>query len=151
MARESLRLDRRIANSLGPTYANCGPHPSADTCTRREADPYNGCPKCEYQIQRGHFKRDVEEQYKRASPGHWADEKWPFELMEEVVNVAASAYYDYPKRPNRKWTATMAHSVAVYRSELNKLKQADNWRMLQSLRKQQQGRADSEDGSYDED
>lgn len=139
-----------MANRLGPKYGNCGPFPSKDTCTRREADPYNGCPKCEYQIQRKIYVAEVAEQFKRASPGHWADEKWPFELMEEAVNVAASAYYDYPKRPNPKWTVTMAHAVAVYRSELNKLKAADNWRLLQSVKRRENGGRAGDDDSYDD-
>jgi hypothetical protein len=49
--------------------------------------------------------------------------------MEEALAVVTNNYYNYPRRPNPRWSVFMYHSVAVYRGEVLKLRAADTHKL----------------------
>jgi hypothetical protein len=70
--------------------------------------------------------------------------------MEQSLAVASSAYYDYPKRPNPKWSVTLTHCVSIYRSEVHKMRAAENYRLMQKLKRNEARRGRKEFGGLDD-
>lgn len=57
-------------------------------------------------------------------------------MVEQALQVTASAYSDYPKRANPRWPVTLYYSVNIYRSEIAKVRAAQNWRIAERARLQ---------------
>lgn len=107
----------------GPKYYRCSPNPV--DCTGKQADPRNGCPKCEFTIQWKQFRAKVEAEFKKGSPGPEADRDWPIDHIHDQVQRVVNHDVRYARRHNPKWDAVTARLVDIYRSEVGMKRATD--------------------------
>lgn len=119
----------RIAK-LGPAYMNCDETQSS--CVRRKADPRRGCPNCEFTIQYGFFKKELEEELRKLprSTREGAD-KWPTEYLLKVLSDVATLSGSVKKgRKGKNWSVVTSTLVSVYRDEVTKKQVIDNFNSM---------------------
>lgn len=133
VCRKKLYFERRIYK-LGPAYYGCSSPPT--DCTGPKSDIRNGCPRCEYTVQRKIFEVETQKLLKRNSPGPKANAEWPLKYLLDAVNTVSRSHVMARKGYERNWSVLTARLVEIYRDEVSKMRAADAWNREQEYEAQ---------------
>lgn len=109
---------------------NCDEYQSS--CTRRKADPRNGCTTCEFTVQYGFFKKELEEELRKLPKSTREGAiKWPTEyLLKTLMDVATVNGTVKKGRKGKNWTVVTSTLVSIYRDEVAKKETIDNFNAM---------------------
>jgi len=103
------------------------------SCTRRGADPINGCQTCEFTIQYKTFIVELEKELDNLRSGTIQGAmEWPYQMLLGIV-VEVATFSSSVKRTGKDWTVVTSTLVSVYRDEIAKVKAVDNYILQQKV------------------
>ena len=120
-----LYFQKRLAK-LGPAYFDCNERQSS--CTRRSAQPRQGCPNCEFTVQTKIFHAELDQLLKNVKGGtRKGERRWPRDVLLKLCVEAGS--FANRESPDPNWPVTTALMVSIYRDESAKIKAIDNFNL----------------------
>lgn len=140
--RKTLYFQQRMTKK-GPRYFNC--NEAQTTCTDSKADPFRGCPDCEFTIQYNIYRSELEKELSNIKGARLQDSlKWPVPTLLKIVSEMGHLSYMYKDSSDKKWHIQTTTLVGIYRDEVAKIK------AIESYNAGPAPAVSSEDDNYDE-